>query len=389
MGSVAEPPSKQMTGEGNAVDVFAWPYAVAAAGVLVGSMLGYTARVTHFCTLSALERHWYAGDDSGLRGWVLVAAVALAATVLLQASGAVDVSASFYLTEPVRLAGAIVGGLMFGIGMALVGTCGFGALVRLGGGNMRALVVLTGMALAAIAAERGVTAHFRVAALDPLSIDLTAFGAAMPGTPLAVTPGFGFGALLGGLIATVAVAWCLSSKAFRAARARVAAAIIIGCCIAAGWFVTGHAATTGFEGFDVEAGSFVAPLGDTMLQIILVTGQLPDYGVGLMVGVFFGAAIAAWTNDDMRWEACDDARELGRHLLGAFLMGTGGVFALGCTIGQGVSAVSMLAVSAPVTIVAIVIGARLGLSYLIEGSPFAFLAHHADDATHPHRAPGQ
>ncbi|MEO1701560.1 MAG: YeeE/YedE thiosulfate transporter family protein [Pseudomonadota bacterium] len=70
----------------------------------------------------------------------------------------------------------------------------------------------------------------------------------------------------------------------------------------------------------------------------------------------------------MRWEACDDARELGRHLAGAFLMGTGGVFALGCTIGQGVSAMSTLSLSAPITMVSIAIGARLGLSFLIEGT---------------------
>ena len=111
-----------------------------------------------------------------------------------------------------------------------------------------------------------------------------------------------------------------------------------------------------------------------MMQIILVTGALPDYGVGLMVGVFLGAAVAAWRADAMRWEACDDARELGRHLAGAFLMGTGGVFALGCTIGQGVSAVSALALSAPLAMISIVVGARIGLSFLLEGTFFGFLS---------------
>jgi hypothetical protein len=86
------------------------------------------------------------------------------------------------------------------------------------------------------------------------------------------------------------------------------------------------------------------------------------------VGTVFGAALAAWQRDDIRWEACDDARELGRHLLGAALMGAGGVFALGCTVGQGLSAVSVLASSAPVVMVSIAIGARLGLAVLLEGT---------------------
>jgi uncharacterized protein len=100
---------------------------------------------------------------------------------------------------------------------------------------------------------------------------------------------------------------------------------------------------------------------------------MPDYGVGLVVGVGLGAALVAWRKKDVRWEACDDARELGRHIVGAFLMGVGGVFAMGCTIGQGVSAASLLAVSAPVAMLSVAIGARLGLAYLLEGSPWSVL----------------
>jgi hypothetical protein len=92
-----------------------------------------------------------------------------------------------------------------------------------------------------------------------------------------------------------------------------------------------------------------------------------------VVGVFLGAAAAAFLADDIRWEACDDARELGRHLLGAFLMGTGGIFAMGCTIGQGVSAFSLLSISAPIVVLSIALGARIGLSILVEGSAFGFL----------------
>jgi uncharacterized membrane protein YedE/YeeE len=96
---------------------------------------------------------------------------------------------------------------------------------------------------------------------------------------------------------------------------------------------------------------------------------VPDYGVGLVLGVIGGAAACAAWKRDVRWEACDDARELGRHIAGGALMGFGGVFAMGCTIGQGVTGVSALAISAPLVLASIFLGAKLGLAYLIEGSP--------------------
>jgi uncharacterized membrane protein YedE/YeeE len=344
------------------------------SGCLVGAIIGYAARRSHFCTMAALERHWYAGDDGPLRAWVLAAMTALVATQLLSAAGIASIDTSFYLTEPLPIAGAVIGGLMFGVGMALVGTCGFGALVRLGGGNLRALVVLTGLGLAALAAQRGVTAHVRASLLDPLSLDLTDFGGQSLGALLSHATGLETSLPLALVIGAFGFYWVFRSASFRADRSRLSAGIVIGLCIAAGWVITSNFAAQAYFPVQVEAGSFVMPVGETILQIITVTGELPDYGVGLVVGVFLGAAVSAFRSDDMRWEACDDARELSRHLLGAFLMGTGGVFALGCTIGQGVSAFSVMAISAPIVMISIAAGARMGLGMLVEGTPFSFIA---------------
>ena len=125
------------------------------AGGLAGIVIGAAARLDRFCTLSALERHWYANDSSGIRTWVLAAAVAIIATQAMTLSGLIDLRSSFYLSTNFGWTGAIIGGLAFGFGMALVGTCGFGALVRLGGGSLRSLVVLLVLGLSALAAQRG------------------------------------------------------------------------------------------------------------------------------------------------------------------------------------------------------------------------------------------
>ena len=96
-----------------------------------------------------------------------------------------------------------------------------------------------------------------------------------------------------------------------------------------------------------------------------------EFGMGAAVGVALGAALAAWRDGAARWEAFDDAREMGRHMIGACLMGMGGIFAGGCTIGQGLSAGSLLAPSWPFAVGGIFIGARLGIAVLLEGGPGA------------------
>lgn len=338
-----------------------------------GFAMGYFARRNHFCTMAALERHWYAADSNGLRAWVLAAAVALTLTQAMVLSGLIDLSGSFYLTTAFGLTGAVAGGIMFGIGMALVGTCGFGAVVRLGGGSLRAAVVLTGIALAALAAQRGIVAQLRVLSVDNLALDLGFAGDQSLGSIASALLGFDARLAVAAAVAALLYWWVFSDNAFRRDRGKMAAGVVIGAAIAFGWWATATLQTNLIAPVQIEAGSFVAPVGDTVMQIITVTGLLPDYGVGLVVGVFLGAAAAAFLADDIRWEACDDARELGRHLLGAFLMGTGGIFAMGCTIGQGVSAFSLLSISAPIVVLSIALGARIGLSILVEGSAFGFL----------------
>ncbi|WP_193369004.1 YeeE/YedE family protein [Pelagibius marinus] len=348
------------------------------AGGLAGIVIGAAARRDRFCTLAALERFWYANDSSGLRTWILAATVALIATQAMALTGLIDLQRSFYLSSNFGWTGAILGGLAFGFGMALVGTCGFGALVRLGGGSLRSLVVLLVLGLSALAAQRGLIAQARVAVVDNLAADLSFAGDQSLGSIASALLGFDARLAVAFVVAGLLLLWIFSSADYRHRLGNIITGGIIGLGVAFGWLATTWVAQRAFEPVQIEAGSFVVPVGDTLIQFIAFTGVLPDYGVGLVVGVGLGAALVAWRKKDVRWEACDDARELGRHIVGAFLMGTGGVFAMGCTIGQGVTAVSALAISAPVVMLSIAIGARLGLAYLLEGSIWSVfrITHH-------------
>ena len=112
--------------------------------------------------------------------------------------------------------------------------------------------------------------------------------------------------------------------------------------------------------------SFVAPLGDTILYIATFSGAR-EFRHRSVAGVVAGSFAAALLARGFRWEACDDVRELKRHMIGALLMGIGGIMSIGCTIGQGLSALSTLALSAPLTMLSIACGARVGLEFTITG----------------------
>jgi uncharacterized membrane protein YedE/YeeE len=342
--------------------------ALPLSGLLAGTLLGYIARRNFFCTLSSLESHWYGNNSSGLRTWVLAAVSAAIFTQALVALGLADTTRAVYLTANFDWLAAIIGGLAFGFGMALVGTCGFGALVRLGGGSLKSLMAILVLGISALSAQRGLLGLTRTEFLQYFTIDFGFAGdQSIPAITTAMT-GLDMRFPVMVILLGTPLVWIFRDTAYRQNTASIMTGTAIGAICAFGWFVTSAISAISFDPVQIESASFVTPVGDSILQFVAFTGTGPDYGVGMIIGVVLGSAIASNSADNVRWEACDDARELSRHIVGAALMGFGGILALGCTIGQGVSAFSLLAVSVPVTMFSIGFGAKLGLAWLLEGS---------------------
>ncbi|MEE7505796.1 YeeE/YedE family protein [Methylobacterium mesophilicum] len=335
----------------------------AVLGLVIGCALGYAARRGRFCTLGALEDAVYGQDTRRLRAWALAIAVAILGVHTLRLSG-LALHRTLYATPQLELGPLVVGGLTFGFGMALVGNCAFGNLLRLGGGDLKALVALLVAAVSAVMAMRGLTAIVRVVAVDPLFVS-------MPGGRAQLLPellGFGRTAAtaLAAACAVPLAVYAFAGSTFRQDRKLVTAAIAIGMCVTAGWWATGFA---GYDEFGTERPlslSFARPVGDTVLFAMLASGMQVDFGIASVVGVLLGAFIEARQAGRFRWEAPDDPGELRRHLVGAFLMGTGGITALGCTIGQGITGVATLSVGSAIALASIALGGRAGLYYLVE-----------------------
>ncbi|PUB18913.1 YeeE/YedE family protein [Yoonia sediminilitoris] len=337
--------------------------AAALVGLFGGVLLGLAARFGRFCTLGAIEDILYGGNDLRIRMWVLAIGTAVFGSFALMALGLFNPADSIYLSAAWSPLASIAGGLLFGYGMAMAGNCGYGALARLGGGDLRAFVIVAVIGVAAYATMSGPLAPIRLAIFAPNDVVIATPGFAhlfggMTGLSIPLT-----GMVIGALIVVLA----LANARFLAEKRAIFWALMVACAVMTGWAGMQYIHDTGFADLAVVGHTFSAPVGETTLYAMTSSARSLSFGIGSVAGVWIGAFIGSLIKGHFRWEACEDPRELRRQILGAGLMGVGAVVALGCSIGQGLSAFSVLAFSGPVTFAAIFAGAAIGLRQLIVG----------------------
>lgn len=333
-------------------------------GLFCGLLAGAAAQFGRLCTFSAIEDAVMAGDFRRGRAFALALATALLLTQIFAGLKLIDLTGNPYHQPQIELTGLIIGALLFGFGMALVGTCGFGLLLRAGTGDLRAFISAGILGIAAAAATGGLLAAPRLwlAALNTLPTEALGWNSvqetAIDRLGLPATT------VMTAFIVVMLFVLIFHSIRFRRRTRLIFAGVILGVAVTSGWVVTG-ALTDPFGIRRPESLTFVGPMARVVLLTLGETIYSATFAVTSVLGVALGSFAVAWRRDELRWEAFDDQREMRRHLLGAVLMGFGGVLTKGCTIGQGLAAASTLALTAPVAIVFMVIGAWAGLSYLV------------------------
>ena len=340
---------------------------LALFGAFGGVILGLAARLGRFCTLGAIEDSLYQNSFVRLRMWIFAIGVAGLGSFTLAATGHLNLGDTIYHVEPWSPLPAVFGALIFGYGMALAGNCGFGALARFGGGDLRSFVIVLVMGISAYFVLSGPLANLRLSVLEITTVDTMfrsypqVLGAATGLSPLA------FGFLISAGIACAA----LCSKPFLSDRKALLTGLAVGLAIVSGWAGAQWVATYGFSVTEIHSHTFTSPLGETLLFLMTSSGGGLTFGVGSVFGVLAGAFAGSLIKGHFRWEACEDPRELKRQVIGAILMGFGAILAMGCTIGQGLSAFSILTLNAPLVFAGIFAGAALGLKQLITGFSMA------------------
>lgn len=348
-----------------------------AAAFVLAMVFGAVARATRFCTMGAISDVVHLGDWTRVRQWAAAGGVALIGFSLLAFAGLVDPGRTLYASPQWLWLSALSGGLLFGVGMVLSSGCGNKALVRLGGGSLKALMVLLVMGISAFATLKGITAVLRVATVDAVHLDF-ATNASLPDVLAAALQLHGpslrlaLGLALGGAL----LAWAAWRREARDPRS-LAGGAAIGLLIVAAWWLSGHWAVVEEHPLTLEhvflatnsgraeAMSFVTPVAYALdwLMFYSDANKLLTLGIVSVAGVVAGAALHALWSREFRWEGFAGTGDLAHHAGGAVLMGVGGVTAMGCTIGQGLSALSTLSLASLPAIAGIVAGALAALRY--------------------------
>lgn len=316
-------------------------------GLLLGILLGASLQWSRLCLLRGLVQIRQ-GNSLQLKAFALAMAAALLSSQLVAGLTDIDLASSHYGQSSPALPVIFVGGLIFGWGMLLSNACTGRSLILLASGNLRSLVCLLSLTLGAGLTLTGLFAPLRVWLEDLTRLQL-------PFTSLPLG--------LGLLLAAGLVFYAVRNKEVWQNKPSFIGSLLVGALVGASWWLTGVVGFDEFEPSPLQAVSFVAPIFETQQYLVLFTGSRLTFSLVLVFGVFFGALTRALLVKEFVWQGFETQAQLKGSLSGGFLMGVGGVLALGCTYGQALSGFSTLAISSLISILGILLGARAGLAW--------------------------
>ena len=338
---------------------------VAILGFIIATVFGFIGNKTHFCSMGAVSDVINMGSKGRLGAWFLAIGIAILGVQFLYLRGLVDIDASVYRSSNLYVLSYILGGIIFGIGMTLAAGCGQRNLVRVGAGNLKALVVLLVLGITAYMTMRGILAIVRLEYIYAVNVDLTNQGINNQGL-------FSFiGSLLklddinwlrtigGFVIAFAFIAYAFKHAEFRNSFDNILAGVVIGSCVVAAWFVTGYVGQDDFDPITPQGMAYIGPTGNTISYLMTYTGAEINFGIAVVFGMIFGSFLYAILSGTFRIETFSNKSEMISHLIGAVMMGFGGVLSFGCTIGQGVTGMSTLAIGSFLTLASIIFGSAL------------------------------
>jgi uncharacterized protein len=349
---------------------------------ILGFILGFVASKTNFCTMGAVSDWVNIGDLSRFKSWMFAAAIAILGVTVFEFQSYFDLNDSRipYRNSVFSWPRYILGGLMFGVGMTYASGCGNKVLIRVGGGNLKSIVVLLIAGLMAYIMTRtdfyGIVFH---SWMNPISPDLAKLGIEDQSLPTIISLIISSANMLyykltvGLLVGFGFMYYIFRSGSFIKNIDNVIGGFIVGSVVVLAWYLTGS--TLGEEwietnnfldnplpGVGIQSFTFINPMGESIIYF----GKSADiyyltFGVTALLSVILGSFVYSIISRNFRIEWFQSKEDLKRHIIGAVLIGIGGVLSMGCTIGQGVSGVSTLALGSFVTLISIVIGAAIAM----------------------------
>lgn len=363
---------------------------------IVALILGMVANKTNFCTMGAVSDMVNMGDYSRFRSWLLAIVVALIGMTVLEYVGMVNADSSFppYRSSQLVWAENILGGFLFGIGMTLASGCGNKTLIRIGGGNIKSIFVFIIIAFIAYYMTNPFPGSdqtlFSVLFYDwirPLAVSLDTnqdLGSLINSENPVVTR-----LIVGSILAALLLIYIVKNQHFRANSEYWLSGIVVGLAVLAGWYLSSsvmvdvpdeeaqYSLVEYYANWDMVSESeegkpaqgatlspqsftFINPIGQTLGYVSSgLNRALMTFGIVAVLGVILGSFLWALISRSFRIEWFVNFKDFFTHVIGGILMGFGGVLAMGCTFGQGITGVSTLAVGSIMAFLAIVFGSAL------------------------------
>ncbi len=347
---------------------------------ILGFILGFVVNKTNFCTMGAVSDLVNIGDTSRFRAWMLAVVVAILGVTFMEFMNIINVSDSRipYRNSVLFWPRYIIGGIMFGIGMTLASGCGNKVLIRIGGGNIKSIFVLFVAGLMAILMTRtdfyGLAFH---SWMSPISPDLANIGFEEQSLQSIVSTltGLNHDSPIISLLIPLAISIIILRYIFKSKNKlssdNILSGLVVGLVVSFAWLLTGGELgqewienndflDTPYPAVGVQSFTFINPMGESIIYFSKFFDDFfLTFGVTALISTIIGSFVYAVLSKNFRIEWFANKYDFARHMLGAVLIGIGGVLSLGCTIGQGVSGVSTLAIGSFITLIAIIFGASL------------------------------
>ena len=337
----------------DAIELYGEGWVLALGGALIGVAFGFFAQRSKFCLRAAVIEFWHHQFKEKLAIWLLAFSSAVIATQALSLWGGLDTSAARQIAARGSLSGALIGGLLFGIGMIMTRGCASRLLILSANGNLRAL--LSGL-IFAVAAQSSLSG-----ALMPLRIALSEMWTLQGGPTRDLLALLGWGPAAG---LVLGVTWLFAAIYFgRRSNSRSAwmwvGGIGTGLTLAAAWGFSQWVARNSFEPVQIQGLTFSGPSAEWLMRILLNPSPKIGFEFGLLPGVFLGSLMGALLGKEFHLEGFNDGYSMRRYIFGAILMGFGSMLAGGCAVGAGVTGGAIFAVTAWVTLIGMWLGAGL------------------------------
>lgn len=326
---------------------------LAAGGAAIGLAFGFLAQRSRFCLRAAVIEFWHRRFGEKLSVWLLAFSAAVIGVQLLALGGLLDTANARQIATRGSLSGALMGGLLFGVGMVLTRGCASRLLVLSANGNLRAL--LSGL-IFAVTAQSALSG-----ALSPLRFEISSWWMVDggPARDLLVRLHLGHGAgLLFGLgwfVAALYFSWRSPQRSFW----MWVGGIGTGLTVAAAWGYSQWVARESFDPVQIQGLTFSGPSAEWLMRVLQWPSPPIGFEFGLMPGVFLGSFIGAVVGGDWKLEGFKDGYSMRRYIAGAIFMGFGSMLAGGCAVGAGVTGGAIFALTAWVTLAGMWLGAGL------------------------------